>query len=74
MTSAKERYSREIEEVITKARFLSSRVTITTEDGAEIYAYPKPEGNIAWGINSAGTGVNLWSGIRRPNGSDTLEG
>jgi len=72
--SAKERYSREIEEVIAKAKVAGSRESLTTQDGAEIYAYPKPEGLIAWGINSAGTGVNLWSGIRRPDGADEAEG
>jgi hypothetical protein len=74
MITTKERYCREIEEVITKAKATRSRESLTTRDGAEIYAYPKPEGNIAWGINSAGTGVNLWSGIRRPDGSDIMEG
>ena len=70
----KERYGREIEEAIAKARFSRSRVTVTTEDGAEIYAYPKPEGLIAWGINSAETGINVWRGFRRPDGEDEAEG
>jgi hypothetical protein len=39
----------EIEDAIAKA--------------AKIYAYPKPEG-IAWGVNSAETGTNLWPGWR----------
>jgi hypothetical protein len=71
---AKQRYHREIAEVIAKAKATGSRKSLTTQDGAEIYAHPMPEGNIAWGINSAGTGVNLWRGIRRPDGADEEEG
>ena len=74
MTSAKERFSRELDEVIAKAKATLSRESLTTADGAEIYAYPKPEGSIAWGVNSAGTGVNLWQGIRRPDGEEEAEG
>ena len=62
--STKERYSPEIEDAIAKARFSRSRATVTTEDGAEIYAYPKPGGLIAWGVNAAETGVNILRGIR----------
>lgn len=43
-------------------------------DGAEVYAYPKPEGRIAWGVNAAETGVNILRGIRRPDGADEAEG
>jgi hypothetical protein len=72
--STKERYSREIAEVIAKAKAAGSRESITTADGAEVYAYPKPEGRIAWGVNSAETGINVWRGIRRPDGADEAEG
>ena len=72
--TTKQRYSAEIKDVIAKARFSRSRATVTTEDGAEIYAYPKPGGLIAWGINSAETGINVWRGIRRPDGADEAEG
>ena len=41
--TTKQRYSAEIKDVIAKARFSRSRATVTTEDGAEIYAYPKPD-------------------------------
>ena len=73
MTTAdvKQRYIREIEAAIAKARFSRSRATVTTEDGA---AYPKPEGLIAWGINSTETGINILRGIRRPDGQDEAEG
>ena len=47
---------------------------MTAEDGAEAYAYPKPEGRIAWGVNAAETGVNILRGIRRPDGADEAEG
>jgi hypothetical protein len=72
--STKERYSREIEDAIGKARFSRSRAAVTAEDGAEAYAYPKPEGRIAWGVNAAETGVNILRGIRRPDGADEAEG
>ena len=74
MTTTKKRYSREIEEVIAKAKSWRELATVTAEDGAEIYAYPKPEGRIAWGVNAAETGVNILRGIRRPDGSDKAEG
>ena len=70
----KDRYAREIEDAIGKALFSRSRATVNAEDGAEIYAYPKPEGLIAWGINAAETGINVWRGIRRPDGEDEAEG
>jgi hypothetical protein len=60
----KERYSREIEDAIGKAWFSRSRATVTAEDGTEAYAYPKPEGRIAWGVNAPETGVNILRGIR----------
>jgi len=62
----KERYSREIEDAIAKAKFSRSRATVTAADGAEAYAYPKPEGRIAWSVNAAKTGWNMLRGIRRP--------
>ena len=68
----KERYSREIEEVIAKAKAKWSRESLTTAGGAEIYAYPHPAG-IAWGVNAAETGVNILCGIRRPDGADEAE-
>jgi hypothetical protein len=39
-------------------------------DGAEVYAYPKPQGRIAWGVNAAETGVNILRGVRRQDGVD----
>ena len=70
--STKERYSREIEEVIAKAKAKWSRESLTTAGGVEIYAYPHPAG-IAWGVNAAETGVNILCGIRRPDGADEAE-
>ena len=72
--STKERYSQEIDEVIAKAKNGNSYENLTTKDGAEAYAYPKPSGCIAWGVNSAETGANLLRGIRRPDGVDEAEG
>ena len=49
-------------------------VTVTADDGAKAYAYQKPEGRIAWGVNAPETGVNILRGIRRPDGADEAEG
>jgi len=70
----KERYSREIEAAIAKAKAAGSRETLTTKDGAEVYAYPIPGSRVAWGINAAETGMNILRGIRRPDGADEAEG
>jgi len=72
--STKERYRAELEEVIAKAKSWREVVTVTAEDGAEVYAYQKPQGRIAWGVNAAETGVNILRGIRRPDGEDEAEG
>jgi hypothetical protein len=71
---AKERYLAEIEAAISKAKSWREVVTVIANDGAEAYAYPKPGGRIAWGINAAETGVNILRGIRRLDGSDIAEG
>jgi hypothetical protein len=68
----KERYRRELEEVIAKAKATRSRESLTAADGAEAYAYPHPAG-IAWGVNAPETGVNILCGIRRPDGADEAE-
>lgn len=60
--------------MIAKAKARWSRESLTVADGAEVYAYPKPEGRIAWGVNAAETGVNILRGIRRPDGADEAEG
>jgi len=36
----KQRYSRELEEMIAKAKAAGSRESLTTKDGAEVYACP----------------------------------
>ena len=64
------RYSTAIEAAITKAQSSRERETVDAEDGAEAYAYPHKEGAIAWGVNAAGSGVNILRGIRRPDGTD----
>jgi hypothetical protein len=73
MTSAKERYRREIEDAISKARASGEREAVEAPDGGEAYAYPHQRGT-AWGINAAGDGVNVLRGIRRPDGTDEAEG
>ena len=69
MSALKTRYGVAIEIAIARAR--ASRVlrTVKAPDGAEVYAYPHRDG-IAWGVNTAGTGVNILRGIRLPNGTD----
>ena len=63
------RYSGTIERAITEAGRMRERVTVEAQDGTEAYAYPHPRG-IAWGLNAAGTGVNILRGVRRPDGTD----
>jgi len=70
----KERYHRELEEVIAKAKSWREVVIVTADDGAEVYAFQKPEGRIVWGVNAAETGMNILRGIRRPDGRDEAEG
>jgi hypothetical protein len=50
------------------ARKTGERATVETED-TEVYAYPHSRG-IAWGINAAGTGLNILRGVRRPDGTE----
>ncbi len=71
MTAAEvqKRYSDTIERAISEAGRLRERVTVEATDGAEAYAYPHPRG-IAWGLNAAGSGVNILRGVRRPDGAD----
>ncbi len=68
-TEAQKRYSSTIEEAISQAKAMQERVTVEMHDGAEAYAYPHQRG-IAWGVNAAGTGVNILRGVRRPDGTD----
>ena len=70
-TAAKvqKRYSDTIERAIAEAGRLRERVTVEATDGTEAYAYHHPRG-IAWGLNAAGSGVNILRGVRRPDGAD----
>jgi hypothetical protein len=70
MITLKAHYAGYIEVAICKAKAMRDHATVAASDGAEVYAYPKPEGRIAWGVNAAETGINLLRGIRRPDGSD----
>ena len=69
MSALKTRYSAAIEVAITRARASRDLRTVKASDGAEVYAYPHRDG-IAWGVNTAGSGVNILRGIRRPDGTD----
>ena len=68
--TTEQRYHRELEEVIAKAKVWREVVIVPANDGAEIYAYARPEGRIAWGVNAAETGVNILRGVRRPDGAE----
>jgi hypothetical protein len=70
----RDKYAAAIEAAIAKAKASRDLGTVNAFDGAEVYAYPKPEGRIAWGVNAAKTGVNILRGIRRPDGTDEAEG
>jgi len=67
---AQKRYSDTIEAAITLAIARCERITIEAPDGAEVYAYPRQGGTIAWGVNAAGTAENIIRGVRRPDGVD----
>jgi hypothetical protein len=67
------KYGAAVEEAIGLARASSGREVVKAPDGAEAYAYPQHEGRIAWGVNAAQTGVNIWRGIRLPDGRDEAE-
>jgi len=70
VSAIRSRYGAAIEAAIANAKAWREIVTVIADDGAEAYAYQKPEGPIAWGVNAPGTGVNVLRGIRRPDGSD----
>ena len=65
----KARYKADINLAIARAQVGRELRTVRASDGAEVYAYPHREG-IAWGVNAAGSGVNILRGIRRPDGTD----
>ena len=61
------KYRKEIDEATAKARRTKERVSVDALDGAEIYAYPKPGDEIAWGVNAPN---NIIRGVRRKDGAD----
>jgi hypothetical protein len=69
LSALKTRYSAAINIAIAMARASRDLRMVKASDGAEVYAYPHREG-IAWGVNTAGSGVNILRGIRRPDGTD----
>jgi hypothetical protein len=68
-TEAQKRYFDTIETAVARAKQMEGRVIVKAQDGSEVYAYPHSRG-IAWGVNEAGTGVNILRGIRRSGGAD----
>jgi hypothetical protein len=65
----KARYKADIDLAITRAQVGRELRTVKASDDAEVYAYPHRDG-IAWGVNAAGSGVNILRGVRRPDGTD----
>ena len=70
MSALKAKYSAAIEKAVSKAKASRECATVEAFDGSEAYAYPKPQGRIAWGVNAPQTGVNILRGVRRPDGAD----
>jgi hypothetical protein len=68
--STQSKYHEQIEAVIRKVRETGEPASVQAEDRAEIYAYPRSEGRVAWGINSPDAGFNVLRGIRKPDGTD----
>jgi hypothetical protein len=69
-SEVQKRYSDTIDAAIAMARATRDCAAVAAPDGAEVYAYPKSEGRIAWGVNAAETDVNILRGVRRPDGAD----
>lgn len=61
-------YGEAVEQAISRAR-ASGHWEFVKLDGAEVHAYPE-EGRIAWSVNSAGDGLEIWGGMRRADGRD----
>ena len=70
MRDLRERYGVALEDAISRAKLSGARETVEAFDGAKAYAYTQSGGRIAWGINSADNGFNIWRGIRIPDGAD----
>ncbi len=61
-------YGEAVEQAISRAR-ASGHWEAVKLDGAEVHAHPE-EGRIAWFVNSAGDGLEIWGGMRRADGRD----
>ncbi len=68
--STQNKYHDEIDAAIRKVRETGEPASVIAADQAEIYAYPRSEGRVAWGINSPENGFNVLRGIRLPDGTD----
>jgi hypothetical protein len=67
------KYGEAVNEAVSRARASRDHETVQAADGAEAYAYPLRGDRIAWGVNSAESGFNIWRGVRRPDGTDERE-
>jgi hypothetical protein len=61
-------YGEAVEQAISRAR-TSGHWECVKLDGAEVHAHPE-EGRIAWFVNSARDGLEIWGGMRRADGRD----
>lgn len=66
----RKRYGIALEEAISRVKASGCREAVEAFDGAVAYAYPRSEGRIAWGVNSAGDEFSIRRGIRLPDGID----
>jgi len=75
----RQKYGEAVEAAIRLARATGVRQTVLAPGGTEAFAsltlpaFAHPTGGIAWGVNSAEEGINIWRGVRRPDGKDVLE-
>lgn len=64
------KYGEAVAEAISRAKARGCWELVKAIDGAEVHAFPESEAGIAWFVNSAGDGLEIWRGIRRADGGD----
>jgi hypothetical protein len=67
--NALNQYRKEIAIVVRKVRQTGWDERVYTQDGSEVYGYPRGL-SVAWGVNAPGTGWNILRGIRTKSGED----
>jgi hypothetical protein len=55
----------EIRRLVEKVRWNGRAEAKPFRDG-DVYAYPHPDGGIAWGVNGAASGFNIARGVSKP--------